>query len=83
MNVSPIKEVPWLFLTKHYSFHYKKINFKEAITAMYVQISGEWAMDPEGSTEQALKTNALVYPVMQRRKQNLKFASPWIIIQFK
>jgi len=55
---------------KHYSFNFKKINFKVATTAMYTWISGEWAKDPVGSMEQALKTNVLVYPVTQRRKQN-------------
>jgi len=39
------------------------INFKVAITATYTRISGE-------RMKQILKTNALVYPVMQRRKQN-------------
>jgi len=59
--MSPIKEVPRLFLTKHYTFHFKKVNFKVAITEMYPRISWELVGDPLGSTEHTLGTTVLTY----------------------
>jgi hypothetical protein len=59
ISISPIKEAPRLFLTKHYSFNKKIVNFKLAVKEMYPQILWELVVDPLGSAGQTLGTTAL------------------------
>jgi hypothetical protein len=55
MNISTIKEVAQLFLTKHYSFN-KKINLKVAIIEMYPRLPWELEANPFGSAEHTVGT---------------------------
>jgi hypothetical protein len=47
------------FLTKHYSFIYKYVSFKVAITGMYPRITWELVEDPFGSADHTAGTLAL------------------------
>jgi hypothetical protein len=49
-NISSIKQLPLLFLTKHYSFNFKKVNYKVAFTEMYPQ-SPPWEPLPLSNHE--------------------------------
>jgi hypothetical protein len=55
-----MKQVPRLFLTKHYSLNLKKlVNFEVATTEMNPRIPWEPVQDPLGSAKHTLETTRI------------------------